>query len=346
MLLIQDVTIKIADKVINDTINLHLASGDIGCLLGPSGCGKTTLLRAIAGFLPIQSGAIKVRQQEVSTATRHADITERKVGVVFQDFALFPHLTVAQNIGFGLHELKALERENRVNELLALTQLEEHADKYPHTLSGGQQQRVAIARALAPKPDLLLLDEPFSALDPELRETLAKDIKWILKHENVTALLVTHDQTEAFTIADKIAVMSNGKIEQCASAYALYHEPETRFVADFIGEGRFIRATHVDAKTLLTQLGPFVVPEMPENIYKEFSLLVRPDDILHDDASRFSATVVDRAFRGSHILYTLALGDEHKEQVLCLTPSHHDHQIGEHFGICLELEHIIYFPNA
>ncbi len=343
MLALRNVSVILGDKLINRDIDLTLETGDIGCLLGPSGCGKTTLLRAIAGFAPVSNGEIVIGEHLVSSPKQHLAITKRKVGVVFHDFALFPHLTVTENIQFGLSHLDSRQQQARVQELLQLTQLEEYSSVYPHTLSGGQQQRVAIARALAPKPELLLLDEPFSALDPELRETLAKDIKWILKHEKVTALLVTHDQTEAFTIADKIAVLAKGSVEQFASAYDLYHEPATRFVANFIGEGKFIRAIQIDPTTLQTQLGNFTIPDSEATVNQAFSLLVRPDDILHDDASSFSATVTERAFRGAHILYGLALDGDYQERVLCLAPSHHDHKVGEQFGIRLELEHIIYF---
>ncbi len=348
MLHLADISISFGKKQIIDALSFHLATGDIGCLLGPSGCGKTTLLRAIAGFIPLQSGTINIQGECVSSQQVHVDVTERKVGVVFQDFALFPHLSVAQNITFGLHELNAADQHARLMTLLALTQLTDLAEQYPHQLSGGQQQRVAIARALAPKPEILLLDEPFSALDPALRESLALDIKHILKHEGVTALLITHDQTEAFTIADKIAVMCAGQIEQYASAYDLYHEPQTYFVANFVGEGRFIdgnvQVSPNHTPLMHTALGSFEVSEKPalSDYEKQVRLLVRPDDFVDDDASPHQVTVIGRAFRGAHILYTLLVPSS-REEVLCLLPSHHDYQVGTVIGIRLELEHVIYF---
>jgi len=348
MLTLQNIHINIAEKPIINDISLTLKNGEIGCLLGPSGCGKTTLLRAIAGFMKTSGGEIVIRDDIVSSPTTHVDVTRRQVGVVFQDFALFPHLTVSQNITFGLHQLSQPEQHQRLEELLRLTQLTDFAQQYPHQLSGGQQQRVAIARALAPKPDLLLLDEPFSALDPSLRESLALDIKALLKYENVTALLVTHDQTEAFTIADKIAVMNQGHIEQYASAYDLYHEPDTFFVANFVGEGRFIEGTVSMTPNapayLYTAMGEFPAHEeaVLSPLEKQVKLLVRPDDFVVDEQGGFAVNVVSRAFRGAHTLYTFESVNSN-EELLCLLPSHYDYQVGARVGIRLELEHVIYF---
>jgi iron(III) transport system ATP-binding protein len=348
MLKLENIQIALGEKQIIHDVSLSLASGDIGCLLGPSGCGKTTLLRAIAGFIPLVAGIIRIKGETVSSSQQHIDVTQRKVGVVFQDFALFPHLTVGQNIVFGLHQQTTQQQQARLTELLDLTQLTEYADQYPHQLSGGQQQRVAIARALAPRPEILLLDEPFSALDPSLRESLALDIKTLLKYEGVTALLITHDQTEAFTIADKIAVMNDGHIEQYASAYDLYHEPQTYFVANFVGEGRFIQGRVVVAPNthgvIQTALGEFAVHEEPAlaEYEKQALLLVRPDDFVVEPTSPYQVTVIGRAFRGAHILYTFRHADSGQD-VLCLLPSHHDYQVGTTVGIRLELEHVIYF---
>ena len=193
-------------------LSFSLSRGDIACLLGPSGCGKTTVLRAIAGFEPVTGGRIELGGREISRKGHTAAPETRQVGVVFQDYALFPHLTVAGNVGFGLRRLDAAARRARVDELLDLVGLGAQADKYPHELSGGQQQRIALARALAPRPDLLLLDEPFSNLDVDLRERLALEVRDILKELGTTAVLVTHDQHEAFAIADQIGVMHEGLI--------------------------------------------------------------------------------------------------------------------------------------
>lgn len=215
-------------------LSLSLEQGQIGCLLGASGCGKTSVLRAIAGFEPICGGAICLRDTVLSSTACHVDPEQRRVGMMFQDYALFPHLNVAKNVGFGLRRLPRAERRDRVMELLELVGLEGCSRRYPHELSGGQQQRVALARALAPRPELLLLDEPFSNLDVDSRERLAFEVRDILKKAGHTAILVTHNQAEAFAIADRIGVMRQGRILQWDTPYALHHAPKSDFVADFI----------------------------------------------------------------------------------------------------------------
>jgi iron(III) transport system ATP-binding protein len=217
-----------------DDLSLTLPGGHIGCLLGASGCGKTTVLRAIAGFEPPVAGRILLDGTVLSSATSSVAPERRRVGMMFQDYALFPHLTVRRNVGFGLRRAARADRERRVDELLALVGLAQAADSYPHELSGGQQQRVALARALAPSPDLLLLDEPFSNLDADARERLAFEVRDILKHTGHTAMLVTHDQAEAFAIADRIGVMADGGVAQWDTPYNLRHHPATPVVADFI----------------------------------------------------------------------------------------------------------------
>jgi iron(III) transport system ATP-binding protein len=226
-----------------DAVNLRLRAGEVGVLIGPSGCGKTTLLRAVAGLEPVTAGEIRLAGNLVSSTSTRVLPEARRIGMVFQDYALFPHLTVQDNVRFGLHQQTRKQQTHRVKEVLAWVGLATSAQRYPHELSGGQQQRVALARALAPAPQLLLLDEPFSNLDVELRERLALEVRGILKQANTTALFVTHDQMEAFAIGDVIGVMSEGRLHQWDDAYTLYHRPATRFVADFIGHGVFTKAT-------------------------------------------------------------------------------------------------------
>lgn len=330
-------------------LSFSLRQGEIGCLLGPSGCGKTTVLRAIAGFESLLAGRILIDGEELSSSTHTAAPEERQVGVVFQDYALFPHLSVEDNVAFGLHRLKSAERQARVAQLLAMTGLGSQARKYPHELSGGQQQRVALARALAPRPRLLLLDEPFSNLDIDLRERLAGEVRDILKELDTTAVLVTHDQHEAFAIADSVGVMQAGQIVQWDSAYNLYHRPIDRFVADFIGQGVFLpgqvqspqRTVQIELgslplSTVLTDVGPAAAEQV--------DVLLRADDVLHDDASPLQAEVVRKAFRGAEFLYTLRLPSG--ACVLALVPSHHDHAIGEKIGIRLAADHVVTFPAA
>jgi iron(III) transport system ATP-binding protein len=217
-----------------DALSLTLEGGHIGCLLGASGCGKTTVLRAIAGFEPPVEGRILVDGKLLSSPMHCVPPERRRVGMMFQDYALFPHLNVSRNVAFGLRRMPRAARDRRVAEMLELVGLAQAADSYPHELSGGQQQRVALARALAPAPELLLLDEPFSNLDADARERLAFEVRDILKHTGHTAVLVTHDQAEAFAVADRIGVMAEGRIAQWDTPYNLVHHPTNQFVADFI----------------------------------------------------------------------------------------------------------------
>ncbi len=334
-----------------DGVSLDLKQGDIGVLLGPSGCGKTTLLRAVAGLENPQSGRITLDGQQVvdGASRRYTPAEQRRIGMVFQDFALFPHMTVAQNVGFGIAGLARAERRHRVQELLDLVGLSAMAGRWPHQLSGGQQQRVALARALAPRPRLLLLDEPFSSLDVDLRERLAHEVRAILRQTQTTALFVTHDQLEAFALGDHIGVMRQGRLHQWAAPYELYHRPATRFVAEFIGHGVFTAAQagldSAGRAQLRTALGDWPLPggHPPDWGAGPCDLLLRADDVLHDDASRVQAEIVRKAFRGSEFLYTLRL--DSGESVMAHVPSHHDHAIGERIGIRLELDHIVTFPR-
>ena len=326
-----------------DALSFAVEEGEIGCLLGPSGCGKTTVLRLIAGFERPSHGEIRIRQKLLSDTRMSTPPEHRHIGLVFQDYALFPHLTVAKNVAFGLRHLTANDAALQSREMLALVRMSHEAEKYPHEISGGQRQRVALARALAPQPDLLLLDEPFSNLDIELREKLGLEVRALLRQLAIPALLVTHDQHEAFSIADKIGVMNEGKIIQWDSAYNLYHRPLTRFVADFVGQGVLMRGTVVEHDLIDTELG--LLPHCPGCALRtgeQVEVLLRPDDILHDDDSARQAEVMHKAFRGADILYTLKLPSGNK--VLSLVPSHHNHEIGQNIGIKLEIDHVVAFP--
>jgi len=342
MLELNTISQRYGDTVVVRDMSLQLARGNIGCLLGPSGCGKTTALRCIAGFEQLQSGEIKLAGNVIAGKNRHVPAEKRHVGMVFQDYALFPHLTAMQNIEFGLRNHTSAERKSRVAEMLELVNLENFAHLYPHELSGGQQQRVALVRALAPRPKLLLLDEPFSNLDVSLRERLCLDVRSILKQENTTAIMVTHDQNEAFMIADFIGVMNHGLIQQWDTAYNLYHKPVNHFIADFIGEGVFLPGKVLNEHCVEIELG-VIEGEFDAQIDSgaEVDVLLRPDDIIHDDDSPLQAIISDKAFRGAQILYTLRLPSG--AEMLSLVPSHHNHDIGEPIGICLATDHIIAF---
>jgi iron(III) transport system ATP-binding protein len=341
---LQDVARSFGTLKAVDGLTLRLAQGSIGCLLGPSGCGKTTALRCIAGFEPVDRGSIRAHGRLLSSPQMQVSPESRRIGMVFQDYALFPHLNVAGNVGFGLHGQERTRRRRRIDEILETVGLGEYRAHYPHQLSGGQQQRVALARALAPQPEIVLLDEPFSSLDVELRERLGVEVRAILKMLNTTALLVTHDQQEAFAVADMVGVMRAGRLEQWDAPYQLYHRPATRFVADFIGQGAFLDGEVVAPGTFQTEVG--LVRANGNGQWRtgtRVDLLLRPDDVIHDDASAMRAEVCQRAFRGAEFLYTLRLPSG--AYVLSLVPSHHDHAVGEHIGIRIEPDHVVAFSR-
>ncbi|MCK5916979.1 MAG: ABC transporter ATP-binding protein [Cocleimonas sp.] len=345
LLKLQQIAIAYGNHTVVDDFSMTLKKGDIASLLGPSGCGKTTLLRSIAGFEALKQGTIQLNNDTISSQEKTLAPEKRNIGMVFQDFALFPHLNIKDNIGFGIRHLSREQRKQRTEELLALIGLENFETRYPHELSGGQQQRIALARALAPKPNLLLLDEPFSSMDVELREELAREVRKILKHENITAILVTHDQQEAFAMADHIAVIKAGKLQQWDSAYRLYHQPNSPFVADFIGQGVLIDGLVVDENRIETSLAP-LEGKVPNGckIGCKVKILVRPDDILHNDDSPRKAKIIARNFQGANYLYTLELEDGTK--LLSLVHSHHHHGIGEQLGITLEIDHLVVFSQS
>lgn len=334
-----------------DRVSFGLQQGQMGVLIGPSGCGKTTLLRAVAGLEPLTGGTIAMNGHTISSQTVHQPAENRRIGMVFQDYALFPHLTVEKNIGFGLSHWNAIERDARVQDLLNLVGLGSAARRYPHELSGGQQQRVALARALAPEPLLLLLDEPFSNLDVDLRERLAHELREILQRAQITALFVTHDQLEAFALGDVIGVMHQGALEQWDDAYRLYHRPKTRFVAEFIGHGVFAPARALKQSAgwvLQTPLGD--MKDVDEDIAEQSvatngacEVLLRADDIVHDDDAPVKAEILRKAFRGSEFLYTLRLASG--QTVMAHVPSHHDHHVGEWIGIRLQADHVVVFGS-
>jgi iron(III) transport system ATP-binding protein len=330
-------------------LSFSLARGAIGCLLGPSGCGKTTVLRCIAGFEAVQEGEIRLAGRVVSRPGATLAPEKRRIGMVFQDYALFPHLRIAENIAFGLRRAPIAERAARLQELAELVGLSSVLQRYPHEISGGQQQRVALARALAPRPDLLLLDEPFSNLDVELRERLSHEVRDIIRASGATAILVTHDQHEAFAVADEIGILHEGRIQQWDTAYNLYHRPANRFVADFVGQGVFLPAKVLNARQVEIELG-VLEGDIPGDCRLGCDacgrgcmadILLRPDDVVHDDAAPTRAEVVHKAFRGAEILYTLRLTSGRK--VLALVPSHHNHALGERIGIRLDVDHVVAF---
>ena len=333
-------------------LSFDLGQGEIACLLGASGCGKTTMLRLIAGFEAPSTGRIRLNGATIADEKTQVRAEARRIGMVFQDYALCPHLSIADNIGFGLREKSAPARRQRVGEMLDLIGLTKHGERYPHELSGGQQQRVALARALAPQPHPLLLDEPCSKLDVELRERLSLEVRDILKRAGMAAIMVTHDQNEAFAMADMVGIMREGSIEQWDTPYNLYHRPATRHVADFIGQGVFLAGAVLSRQVVEVELGR-LDSDVPMNCGAScaecrrgcrLDVLLRPDDVIHDDASEVKAEVIAKAFRGAEFLYTLRLRSG--AQVLSLVPSHHNHAIGEMIGIRLVVDHVVTFAQA
>ncbi len=330
------------DQQVVDGLTLNIAPGMISCLLGPSGCGKTTVLRAIAGFEPLTGGGISLKGELISSPGHTTPPDKRGLGMMFQDYALFPHLSVTDNITFGLRKLSRRERRDEADGLLELVGLESYGERFPHELSGGQQQRVALARALAPRPELLLLDEPFSNLDVELRERLAIDVRDILKARGTAALFVTHDQHEAFVMGERIGIMNQGRIVQWDTPFNLYHEPNDRFVADFIGEGRFLNGNLTEPNRVTTPLGTISgnrAYNWPRGCRVE--ILLRPDDVHLNEHHELKCRISERAFRGAETLYTVKLPDG--GELLSLMPSRYDFAIGLEIGVDIDADHLILF---
>lgn len=296
---------KIFDKQrVVDNISLTVLPNTILALLGPSGCGKTTTLRLMAGFEQLDNGRIEIANQVVAEENHHLPPEKRQIGIVFQDYAIFPHLNLAQNIGFGL---KKRGQAAHVAEMLAFVGLAGLGERMPHELSGGQQQRVALARALAPRPAVLLLDEPFSNLDAALRVEMRQEVRQLLKKSKTTAVFVTHDQEEALFMGDQVGVMNGGRLEQVGTPEAIFHRPHTRFVAQFLGQTDFVPG-EVTTQGVQTPLG--LLPQqlaLPNSTPVEVA--VRPDDlvVLPDDAG--NGRIVSRQFLGIAYLYTVRLSD-------------------------------------
>ncbi len=331
-------------QIIVDNLSFHVNEGDLACLLGPSGCGKTTALRAIAGFEPVSKGEIIIRGFVSSRPGFTRAPEKRRIGMVFQDYALFPHLSVADNIGFGLNHKTRSAQQAIIDEMLEVVDMAGFGQRYIHELSGGQQQRVALARALAPNPELILLDEPFSNLDIEMRERLNQDVRQILKSKNMTGILVTHDQHEAFAISDHIGVMNNGQLLQWDTAYNLYHSPNSLFIADFIGQGVFLSGTLKTPDSVETEIG-IVSGDRAYDfaIGSKVKLLLRPDDIVLDPAGEIQAKISQKAFKGAEILYTVKLHSG--TELLSLFPSHHNFNIGEKVNLRLAADHMVAFQE-
>lgn len=342
---VKSIECKYRQHTIVKDLSLHVNQGSLVCLLGPSGCGKTTVLRAIAGFEPVHHGTIHINDQEVSRPGFTLVPEKRQLGMVFQDYALFPHMTVLENISFGLRKLGKTEQQATAREMLSVVGMSEYGERYPHELSGGQQQRIALARALAPHPKAILLDEPFSNLDVEMRKRLSSEVRNILKNRGITGIMVTHDQDEAFALGDSVGVMKDGRILQWDTPFNLYHEPADRFVADFIGQGVFIDGVMVTPNQIRTEFG-IVNADRAYNWPEESAveILLRPDDVVYDPEGSLQGKITEKAFKGAEIMYTLQLDTGTK--ILSLFPSHEDFMVGDKVNIRMDIQHVVAFTKS
>jgi iron(III) transport system ATP-binding protein len=301
---LRGVTKRFGNTVAVDRVDLDLADGELLALVGPSGCGKSTLLRVVAGLIGADEGEVRLGDAVVDDGSTSVDPERRHVGLVFQEHALFPHLTVGQNVAFGLRSGSRRERDAVRDAWLERVDLGAHGSRYPHELSGGERQRVALARALAPAPRLMLLDEPFASLDPNLRAQIRADVVEILRATATPAVFVTHDQGEAMAVGDRVAVMRRGRLEQHASPVDVFHAPSNRFVAGFMGDAAFLPITaNGDGPT--TELGPV---DVPGGVRPTTVAMARPDDLTFEAAPNGEAEVVGAEFRGATWCYTLRLG--------------------------------------
>jgi iron(III) transport system ATP-binding protein len=292
-----------------DGIDLDVGVQEVMALVGPSGCGKSTLLRLVAGLLAPHAGTIDVGNRRLTGAGMFVPPERRGIGIVFQEHLLFPHLTVEANIAFGLDQLPRRERRSRVEDSLRLVDLTGYGDRYPHELSGGERQRIALARALAPGPSLVLLDEPFAALDPNLRNQVRAETVDILRRANATAVLVTHDQREALGVCDRLVVMRDGRVEQEGAPATLFHAPANRFVGAFLGEADFLPARTAASGDLVTELGP--CPGRAgfgtRDVEGDVEVMVRPHEVEIVGSADGTARVVRNEFQGAFVLYTVEL---------------------------------------
>ncbi|WP_299801788.1 ABC transporter ATP-binding protein [uncultured Shewanella sp.] len=321
-------------------LDLTVEKGEIVALLGPSGCGKTTLLRAIAGLQAISRGSITINDRVVADDSCFIASEQRGVGMIFQDYALFPHLTVADNILFGVVTRDKAVRNARLEEMLSLVKLEGLAKRYPHELSGGQQQRVSIARALAYEPEVLLLDEPFSNIDAKVRREMMLEIRDILKKHNVSAVFVTHSKDEAFVFADKLALFNQGQIVQCGEAESLYSAPSDKYVADFLGTGNYIEAKVLDGHRIVTAIGEIESESLLSfPIQSQVEVLLRPQHLLLKSDKEGIGEVISRRFLGNICQYQVQVADN----MLDIHSSELDFIVGQRVAVECKNHNLVLF---
>ena len=332
---------RYSDITAVDNLDISIRKGEFFSLLGPSGCGKTTTLRLIAGLDCLSGGSISIDGKLVSNTTFFIPPEKRAIGIVFQDYALFPHMTVFENVAFGLYGQNKNQVAKRVNDLLSLTGLGGMDKKYPHELSGGQRQRVALARSLAPAPKVMLLDEPFSNLDAELRESLRSETKQILKESGTTVILVTHDQEEAFSLSDRVGLLNFGKLEQVGTPYEIYHDPASRFVADFVGKADFVPA-YAEENYIVSSIGKFLNNKNYCLNASNVELMIRPDDVTIEADVNGDAFIEDMLFLGSDVLYKLKLSNDVIIHSIGL--SAYPIPKGTRVKVSINMPHTVFFP--
>ncbi|WP_018924793.1 ABC transporter ATP-binding protein [Salsuginibacillus kocurii] len=312
-------------------LNLQLEKGEIMTLLGPSGCGKTTTLRMIAGFEQPTSGTIKIGGQTVYSSDTSVPPEKRGIGMVFQDYALFPHLNIEKNVMFGLNKWKVRERKKRAREVLELVGLEDYATRFPNELSGGQQQRIALARALAPRPHVVLMDEPFSNLDAGLREKMRYDVTTILRKAETTGVIVTHDQKDAFAVSDRVVVMNEGVIQQVAAPKEMYKCPKNCFVAQFVGKTNLLSGTMCsDLKHVNTHIGKICLPERKDKMIEDVKVSIRPEGCMLADEGRYSGNVEHVTYSGEYqeLAVRLKGAEMTNEPMIIYAPIEQDVEVG------------------
>lgn len=337
--LLKDISKTFGSVTAISDLTLEIKKGDFFSLLGPSGCGKTTILRLIAGLERPDMGNIAIGERIVAGA-EWVQPEKRRIGLVFQDYALFPHMTVFKNIAFGLTGCSKNELKQKVMELLKMVGLSDAAQRYPHELSGGQQQRVALARALAPSPQVMLLDEPFSNLDADLRMELRTETKRILKESGTTAILVTHDQEEAFSLSDRVGVLNNGRLEQVGTPDEIYHRPLTRFVAGFVGRADFVNG-RIEGESVISDIGVFKCGDAIPCDTVDVDLMIRPDDVDFVIDPQGNASIIEAEFLGAEIIYKISLLGG--KVIHSIRPSTRIFTVGSRVRIKVNPGHIVVF---
>ena len=346
-------TTFVASKL-NKVLDFNLAiknEGDIICLLGPSGIGKTTILRSIAGLQKIPKGSISLKGKIFSSENEHIEPEKRNIALSFQDNSLFPHYTILENINFGAKRNRNAKYKFNVNELIKVLHLEGLEKKYPHQVSAGEAQRVSLARSLMSKPDLLLLDEPFSNIDQSLKEEIQVSVKKLLKRINLTTIIVTHDSYEAFSTADKCGIILDQSLKQYDIPYNVHHEPNSIEVANFLNKGIFINVEVVDSECAVHRLRHDELGEIRGKLSNNFPtgskvrLLLQPEDLIHDDQSALKLEVADRKFRGTNFIYTLKTKNGEHLPVFVHSHHIHQHEKSEKFGVKspIYIDHLVCF---